>query len=184
MPKINCLKNKIKIRALSACNGKYDFTLKQFILIFFLAFAVSGIAVFIYKSTPVQEFFFDRYVRHDIVVRAPEGDIQTEVSDTSSSRELGLSFRKEMQIGEGMLFVFDTPGKYGFWMKDMNFPLDIIWLDKEGRVVYLVDSVAVSTFPGVFMNDPQAKYVLELNAGVASKLGIYLGTKLEIGTGD
>ena len=174
-------KNKIKSQISKAYKSNKDFTLKQFILIFFLAFVVSGIVMFIYKSTPVQEFFFDRYVRHDIVVKAPEGDIQAELADTSSSRELGLSFRKSMQIGEGMLFAFDASGKYGFWMKDMNFPLDIIWLDESGRVVYFVDNVATSTFPGVFMNDPQAKYVLELNAGSASKLGIYLGTKLEIG---
>ena len=173
--------NKIKSQILKAYKNKQEISIKQFILIFFLSFVVSGFSIFIYKSTPSQEFFFDRTVRHDIVITAPEGKIQTEVADTSMSRERGLSFRKNMQIGEGMLFIFDTPGKYGFWMKDMNFSLDIIWLDKEGRVVYLEDNVATSTYPGYFINGSQAKYVLELNAGSASKLGIYLGTKLIIG---
>ena len=181
MQKLRHIKNKIKLLAVSTFKNKQDIGMKQFILIFFLAFTLSGLAVFIYKSTSVQEFFFDRTIHHDTIVKAPEGEIQTEIAGTSLSRERGLSYRKNMKNNEGMLFVFDKPGKYGFWMKDMNFPLDIIWLDESGRVVYTEDNVATSTYPGYFINSPQAKYVLELNAGVAKKIGIYLGTKLVIG---
>lgn len=152
------------------------------LIISFLAFFLIGILfVFVYKQTSVQKFFFDKKVNHDLVIRAPSGNLNVEVADTDTERERGLSYKKSMNEDEGMLFIFDKTGKYGFWMKDMNFSLDILWLDEDGHVVYDADNVPPETYPGILMNDAPAKYVLELNAGEAEKYGIYLGTKLEIG---
>ena len=150
--------------------------------LFVFVFLASVLLVYIFKSKTVQGLMYDRNIRHDISVIAPKGTIDTELADSDSERERGLSFRNEMQISEGMLFVFDKSAKYAFWMKDMNFPIDILWLDEEGRVVYMEENVAVSTYPGYFINEAKAKYVFEINAGMANKLGIYLGTKLVIST--
>lgn len=152
------------------------------ILLFFVVFAISGGSFFIFKSKGVQGLMFNKNIRYDVVIKTPNGLINTEVADSDSARERGLSFRKSMQDSEGMLFIFEVPGRQAFWMKDMNFPLDILWLDEEGRVVYMEENVAVSTYPGYFVNKPKAKYVFEINAGMANKLGIYLGTKLVIST--
>lgn len=151
-------------------------------LLFFVVFAISASSFFIFKSNDVQSLIFDKNIRYDVIVKTPNGAINTEVADNDSTRERGLSFRNRMQDGEGMLFIFDVPGRQAFWMKDMNFPLDILWLDEEGRVVYMEENVAVSTYPGYFVNEAKAKYVFEINAGLANKLGIYLGTKLVIST--
>lgn len=151
-------------------------------LLFFVVFVISAFSFSIFKSKDIQGLVFNKEIRYDVVVKTPNGVINTEVADNDAKRERGLSFRKSMQDSEGMLFIFDVSGRQAFWMKDMNFPLDILWLDEEGRVVYMEENVATSTYPGYFVNEPKAKYVFEINAGLANKLGIYLGTKLVIST--
>ena len=63
--------------------------------------------------------------------------LRLEVADTDASRTLGLSGRDSLDSGAGMLFTFDAPGIYPFWMKDMKFPLDMVWID-SGKVVDVV----------------------------------------------
>src|SRR3989338_8783915 len=64
-------------------------------------------------------------------------NVEVEVADTQEEQELGLSGRKNLKENEGILFVFDAPGKYGFWMKDMNFSIDMIWLAEDAKVIYI-----------------------------------------------
>lgn len=122
----------------------------------------------------------DRLVRHDVTLLMPKGALEVEVADTISSRELGLSGRKKLNDDEGMLFVFDTPGRYGFWMKDMQFPLDIAWINQNGIVVYIERNVTPETYPKAFINQSEALYVLEVNAGLLEKFGLYMGSKIKI----
>lgn len=122
----------------------------------------------------------DKYVRHDLVVEMPKGALTVEVADTKSSREQGLSFRKSMRDDEGLLFVFDVPGRYGFWMKDMNFPLDIVWINQNGVVVEVQRNLLPESYPKTFINASEASYVLEVNKGIAEKFGIYIGSKVKI----
>ena len=83
---------------------------------------------------------------------------------------------------EAMLFIFDAPGRYGFWMKDMNFPLDIIWINQNGIVVDIERNVTPETYnqKKTYINQSEASYVLEINAGMAAKFGLYLGSKVKI----
>lgn len=165
---------------MSRSHKKNTQEMKLIIGLFVFTACISAALFFIFKSTPVQEFLHGGTLAHDTVINTPKGAIFVEIADTDSARELGLSFKKKISTDEGMLFVFDTPGNYAFWMKDMNFPLDIIWLDENGRVVKIEGNVAPSTYPGYFVNDAKAKYVLEISASTSEKLGIYLGTKLKL----
>jgi uncharacterized membrane protein (UPF0127 family) len=117
-------------------------------------------------------------VRHDMTILMPEGALDVEVVNTNLSRSLGLSGRSRLQDNEGMLFVFDHPGKYGFWMKDMNFALDIIWINQNGIVVWIEREVDPSSYPKAFINQADASYVLEINSGLSKKFGLYLGSKV------
>lgn len=119
-------------------------------------------------------------LRDDITLTLPRGEIYVQVVDTSTSQELGLSFRESIGDEEGMLFIFDTPGIYPFWMKDMKFSIDMIWLSESGQVVHTEENIAPETYPKTFMNKPKALYVLEMNAGMAKKYGLYLGTKVDL----
>ena len=58
-----------------------------------------------------------------------------EVADTLNEREKGLSGKQSLEINKGMLFIFEKETLSGFWMKDMNFPIDIIWIDKNMRII-------------------------------------------------
>ena len=131
--------------------------------------------------------FAKELFRPTIIVTAPNGQsILAEVADTKDKREDGLSGRTGIADGEGMLFIFDKPGRYAFWMKDMEFSIDIIWIAEDGTIVYSEKNVSPSTYfehtpPQAFMNTAAAKYVLELPANKVDEYGMYLGTKVKIG---
>jgi uncharacterized membrane protein (UPF0127 family) len=100
------------------------------------------------------------------------------VADTPAEQERGLGGRDALPEDQGMLFVFPKDDTYAFWMKDMKFPIDIIWLDAEGRVVSIAPTVAPSTYPNTFKPDVPARYVLEVSAGFTDAHGIVVGNVL------
>ena len=98
-----------------------------------------------------------------------------EVSDTKELLEKGLSGHAPISKSSGMLFVFQKPGNYGFWMKDMLFPLDIIWMDSRWRVVHIEEAVSPKSYPSVFYPGVDSLYAMEVNAGVVNSLGVKIG---------
>ena len=74
-----------------------------------------------------------------------------------------------------MLFIFLIPDKYGFWMKDMKFSLDLIWMDKNLAIVDMTKNLSPETFPAVFSSSSPVKYVLEVNAGWSDRNKIKIG---------
>ena len=121
-----------------------------------------------------------RLFRHTVTITTPNGAITAEVADTKSTRELGLSGHQPLKDNEGMLFVFDTPGRYGFWMKDMLFNLDLIWINQDGIIVDIERNASKDSYPKTYMNASPANYVLEVNAGVAEQQGLFIGSKVKI----
>jgi len=107
-------------------------------------------------------------------------NIKMDVSDTDCKRELGLSGRKNIPDGTGMLFVFDEESSYGFWMKEMNFPIDIIWVDNDFAVTGIEKSLSPETYPEIFGEKYPAKYVLELPSGFSNENNIKVGNKISI----
>lgn len=107
-----------------------------------------------------------------------ESSIVVELATSSAAREKGLGGRDGLAPDTGMLFVFPRDGAYAFWMKDMRFPIDMLWLDANGRVVTLRGSVSPDTYPAVFSATEPARFVLELPAGYADRHSISLGERL------
>lgn len=112
--------------------------------------------------------------------------LSAEVVDTPTLRTKGLSGRAGLETNKSMLFVFEKEGYYGFWMKDMFFPIDIFWI-KNGRVVDLEENVPVPTSSqyynkklSVYIPDMPARFVLETRAGFAKKNNITIGDKVTI----
>jgi uncharacterized membrane protein (UPF0127 family) len=93
-----------------------------------------------------------------------------ERADTDASRALGLGKRDSLCDTCGMLFVFDAPGNQGFWMKDMRFPLDIIWL-MDDQVVHVERRVSPDS-KEVYRPSVVANQVLEVGAGMADTLEV------------
>lgn len=100
-----------------------------------------------------------------------------EYARSDAEQVRGLSGRTNLPENSGMLFVYEKNVIPNFWMKDMNFALDIIWLDENWRVVGFEKNVSPATFPQTFSPDKPIRYVLEVNAGFVDKQQIKLGEK-------
>lgn len=103
-----------------------------------------------------------------------------ELADTPEKRVQGLSGRKVVEDDYGMLFMFDTEGRSGFWMKDMHVPIDIIWIATDGTIVYIEHSLSPDTYPAIVTPPTPARYVLETRAGYARDHDWQQGTKLDL----
>ncbi len=105
-----------------------------------------------------------------------------EIADTSEKQALGLMFRDSMPADQGMIFIFPNEAPRSFWMKNTRIALDIMYFDKDLRLV----SISADTQPCRVSRCPSypsiapAMYVLELNAGTASELGVGLGDRLTL----
>ena len=106
-------------------------------------------------------------------------DYQLTIASTPATRQVGLGGRQTMSQTSGMLFVFNTSAVECFWMKDMQFPLDIIWVNPEKKVVHVEQHLTPATYPKTFCPSTPAKYVIELRAGEAAKRHIATGQKLD-----
>ena len=104
----------------------------------------------------------------------------TLISDTEALREKGLGQRKSLPDDQAMIFVFDKPDYYSFWMKDMSFPLDMIWVDASSTVIWIEHDVKPETFPKSFYPQSPALYVVEVNTGVSQKIGLNVGDRITI----
>ncbi|MGB7295950.1 MAG: DUF192 domain-containing protein [Candidatus Aminicenantales bacterium] len=117
-----------------------------------------------------------------IKVFFPDGfSVTAELAVTVEARARGLMFREEIQEDQAMLFLFEDEDIHSFWMKNMRFSIDILWLDRERRIVHLEASVppclrepCPSYAPGA-----PAAYVLELRSGSAEKHGLSESDRLE-----
>ncbi len=107
---------------------------------------------------------------------------KVEIADTQEEQALGLMFRESMPADEGMIFLFPNEAQRGFWMKNTRIPLDIMYFDKDLKMVSIsadTPPCRVSRCPSYPSSKP-AMYVLELNAGTASELGVGPGDRLTL----
>lgn len=104
-----------------------------------------------------------------------------EVADTIAKRAQGLSGRRDLVEDNGMLFIFPEAQQQNFWMKDMKFPLDVIWIN-EDRIVGFSENVSIPSGDHIpFMNSSEpVDLVLEINAGLVQKLDIKVGDQVEV----
>ena len=116
-----------------------------------------------------------------VIVFPDKQKIEIEFADTAAERAQGLSGRASLAANTGMFFVFDDEGLYPFWMLDMKFSLDMIWLDSQYRIVYLKRNVSPAASEAdlvQYINDQPAKYVLEVNAGITAAHQLQVGSQL------
>lgn len=142
-------------------------------LIIFLAILV-GFYLFIFKTKP-------NLNEKGIILG--KNNFSIVVADTFRARARGLSGRESLGENEGMLFLFSIKAKYSFWMKNMNFPLDIIWLIDK-KVVGFNENVPAPAGNSILnlptYSPPETiNGALELNAGSVKKFGIKIGDTLE-----
>lgn len=100
-----------------------------------------------------------------------DGIFSVDVASTDASRKKGLSGKSELPADEALLMVFPAEDKHGIWMKNMNFPIDVVWLDKNKKIVHIVKNFSPNDSTTRFTVRP-AKYVIELAAGTVDNKAI------------
>lgn len=119
-----------------------------------------------------------------VSVKSKNFKVNAEYALTEPQRTKGLSGRDSLLIGQGLLFVFEQKGKYTFWMKDMKFPIDIIWIGDDKKIAYVTQNALPE--PGKSDKDltryspnVDSKYVLEINAGLAAANNLQVGDQFD-----
>ena len=103
------------------------------------------------------------------------------VDEETNERIAGLSGVSGLRDLEGKLFIFDADGKHGIWMKDMLIPIDILWIDKNLKVIHIVENASPDSYPHTVFSPPlDARFVLEMNAFFVSSLKIKVGDTLTL----
>lgn len=109
--------------------------------------------------------------------------VDAEIADTGELRERGLSYRDDLGADDGMLFVYQTPSPRSFWMFEMRFCLDILWIT-DGELVGAAENACPAAAPGddipTFRSPEPVQYVLEVNAGWMAEHDVRAGDDVVI----
>jgi uncharacterized membrane protein (UPF0127 family) len=107
--------------------------------------------------------------------------VHVAVAQTEAEREQGLSGTAPLGPNEGMLFVFDAPAIQYFWMKDMNYGLDMIWIGEDMKIKKITENALPESYPDtIFSSDVPVKYVLEVPNGFSQKNNIKIGDTVSL----
>lgn len=116
------------------------------------------------------------------VVTVGNTTVHAEVANTPAERETGLMNRTALNENAGMLFVFETEQQQSFWMNNMRFPLDIVFITADMRVLEIYQSVPPCTGDpcALYTSSAPIKYALEVNSGFSERNGIASGNVVRI----
>lgn len=132
------------------------------------ALAVLGVlalvSIFLFWPKPLHQLR-----KGEVYLKIGDTGYMTQVAKTTEARAKGLSERESLCRECAMVFVFDAPGQYGFWMKDMRFPLDILWV-RNGKVVHKESNVSEKR-TDVMKPNEEAELVIETNPNSETKVG-------------
>jgi len=125
-------------------------------------------------------FYFKKSSAKYTNVKVGDTKIRVEIADNLIKQTKGLMFRKSLPEKEGMLFVFNEEDYRSFWMMNMSIPIDMIWVNKEKRVVDITKNAQPCKIfcPG-YRPKEKVMYVLEVNANFSENHGVKIGTPLE-----
>jgi hypothetical protein len=105
---------------------------------------------------------------------------KVEIAQSNREKAKGLMERESLAEDAGMLFVYNGEDYRSFWMKNMNFPIDIIWINKDKEIVGITNNVPPCEDRCISYKSPRkAMYVLEIGADLTNKLGIKVGDKMD-----
>jgi len=138
-----------------------------FLVFLIFLFCLLALAMFLTKNKNMQTQ----------TVCIKEKCFEVEIAQTPEEKRKGLMGRDKLAEDKGMLFAYEEENIYSFWMKNMKFALDIIWIDSNATVIHIAENVPPCQEGNCQSYRPERKatYILEINAGLASKYGIKTG---------
>jgi len=107
-------------------------------------------------------------------------EIIATIAESSEDRSKGLMYKKALDDNTGMLFIFEKEGFYSFWMKNVMFPLDILWFDEELDIIHITEDIPPcnSETCEVYVSPNPSKYVLEVNSNFVRNHNINIGDRV------
>lgn len=148
-----------------------------FDILIMIATVFTGIYLYRVYGDDVRAFFAQD---DQVVIFIENLAVEVSIANTEEERRQGLSNVESIGELEGKLFVFDEEGQYGFWMRDMRFPIDIIFINDDFEIVEIVENVSPDTFPRTFTSEEPARFVLETNAFFVQSFRIQEGDSVTI----
>ncbi|MBP9820545.1 DUF192 domain-containing protein [Candidatus Saccharibacteria bacterium] len=138
-----------------------------FIVVILLVIALLCLAIFFAKT-------------NNNIAKVQIGDVNysLELVSTDATRQQGLSEKPNLEPNTGMLFDFKQNGYWQIWMKDMNFAIDILWLNNQKQVVGVKQDALPQNYPESYGAEQQSQYVVELPAGSVNERNIKIGDTL------
>ncbi len=138
-----------------------------FIVVILLVIALLCLAIFFAKT-------------NNNIAKVQIGDVNysLELVNTDTTRQQGLSGKPNLQPNNGMLFDFKQDGYWQIWMKEMNFAIDILWLNNQKQVVGVKTEALPQNYPESYGAEQQSQYVIELPAGSVNERNIKIGDTL------
>lgn len=126
-------------------------------------------------------YFFVKTTEHSTMTTLAIGqaNLKTRVVIDEAERTKGLSGSQPLGNDQAMLFVFPAEDTWGIWMKEMSYPIDIVWLDKDKTVQHIVENAQPSSYPSIFRPAQPMRYVLEMKAGTVKHKSITIGARAE-----
>lgn len=121
-------------------------------------------------ATLAQDFLQPRTTLH-----LGDGVFKAVVADTDIARQKGLGDTDVLAANDAMLLAFDRDEQWSIWMKDVEYPIDVIWLDSQKRVVHIVKNMPPDSYPASYVPKKPARYVVELAAGSVDSKSITIG---------
>ena len=109
------------------------------------------------------------------VLIADKVKIPVYLADNEEKRIKGLGGLSSIPRDYGMFFIFDRSDYQSIWMKDTLFPIDIIWIDENNKIVHIEKNISPDTYPRIFTAPTKARFVLELNAGMLANYDLKIG---------
>lgn len=142
------------------------------ITLIFCGFYSSSFAIA--KESPV---IFDR---EKIIIQTSKGEqtYNIEIAITNEQLEVGLMFRESLPKNDGMLFIFNDEQKVNMWMKNTLISLDILFIDKAGKIVYIAENAKPNSLDIINAGNATVRAVLELGGGTAKENNINIGDKI------
>lgn len=140
------------------------------------------ISLIILIAIPIVIFFFYKKPSskfETVNLKIKNIDYKLEVAKTISQKSAGLSKRTNLCSNCGMIFVFSKNGVLPFWMKDTFVPLDMIWLNSEGKVTDIINASETNSTK-ILQNSQPAKYVIELNLNETKKINLKVGDTIDL----
>ncbi len=151
--------------------------MKKVLLGFTILLVLTGATLFTQEPLTGRKFFFFQKIP---TVTIAGHNFKVAIASSQKEREIGLSETKSLLQNQGMIFVFKEPDYYHFWMKNMKFPIDIIYINK-GQIVTIINSAKPmknQQIPTTYVPSKPVDKVLEIQAGLAKAYKLKNGDKI------